>query len=201
LKRARSGNRLVAKLVLTDERWTKMQMAPRIIGQAAAIVAVSALVAVATNAVRPDGIPLITDVEYEIFAPCKDSEAQSDEISGEDLAAGDGGAVYVDARPAEAFAVEHVLDAVNVPYSVLFGAAQEDLDRLDGALASRKAGSVIVYGVLDDPSDPSSKVDLAKQLARQLVEAGVAGVRHVEGGLEELKKSGIRTVKATGGEK
>jgi len=178
-----------------------MRMAPRIIGQAAAIVAVSALVAVATNAVRPDGIPLVADVEYEIFAPCKDSEAQSAEISGEALAAGDGSALYVDARPAEAFAVEHVLDAVNVPYSVLFGAAQEDLDRLNGALASREAGSVVVYGVLDDPSDPSARVDLAKQLARQLVEAGVAGVRHIEGGLDELKKSGIRTVKATGGEK
>ncbi len=170
--------------------------------QAAAVVLFSAIVAVTTNALRDDGIPLVTDVEYEIFAPCKDSEADSAAASTNDMTGSEAGNVmYVDARPVEAFALEHVETAVNVPYSVLFGAADADLASLKESIASKKPKTVIVYGVFADPADPSSKVDFAKPLALQLIDSGVAGVKHLEGGMEELKKNGARTVQGTGGSK
>lgn len=173
----------------------------KVAAQALVIVLASSLVAVATNAVRSDGIPLVTDIEYEIFAPCKDSEADAAAADTQDLnRSGTGSTMYVDARPAEAFAAEHVSGAVNVPYSVLFGASPQDLDALKKEVGTAHPDTVLVYGVYADPADPDTKVDFAKPLAQQLVDVGIKGVKHLEGGMEELKKNGVPSVKGTGGE-
>ena len=65
--------------------------------------------------------------------------------------------------------------------------------------AAKKATRIIVYGVFQDPASPQQKVDFAKPLALQLVESEIKGVKHLEGGIEELKKSGIKTVKESVG--
>jgi rhodanese-related sulfurtransferase len=176
-----------------------MKTAIRVILQAAAIVAVSAALAVGTNLARPDGIPLVADVPYDIFAPCVDSEVQVEAVTGADLAAAGETVLYVDARPAEEYAREHAKAAVNAPYSVLFGAADDDLARVKAAVAERGAARVVVYGTLADPSADGGAVELAEQLAKQLVEAGIRGVEHVAGGLETLKKSGVNTVQGDDG--
>lgn len=169
--------------------------------QAALVVAASAGVAVATNLVRPDGIPLVTDVEYDIFAPCKDSEADAEAASTTDLLGSANEVVlYVDARPALAYAEEHVDGAINTPYSALFGASEQDVAMIKERAAAQKATRIIVYGVFQDPASPQQKVDFAKPLALQLVESEIKGVKHLEGGIEELKKTGIKTVKGTGGD-
>jgi rhodanese-related sulfurtransferase len=166
--------------------------------QAAGIVVVAALIAIGTNAIRSDGIPLVTEIEYEIFAPCKDSEAESEAASVEDLSGAEG-VLYVDARPAEAFAAEHVEGSINIPYSVLFGASEEDLATVKREIAARKAVRVIVYGTYAEPGSTEQAVDLAEPLAQQLIEAEIQGVKHLEGGMEELKKTGVETVKKGGG--
>jgi rhodanese-related sulfurtransferase len=177
-----------------------IRVAIKVVLQAAGIVAASATLAIATDLVRSDGIPLVTDIEYEIFAPCMDSEAESQAAGADDLAAGPSEAVvYVDARPAAAFAAEHVDGSLSIPYSVLFGASDQDIDKVRQAAEKKEAVAVIVYGIYADPADTDQAVDLAKPLAQQLIEAGLAGVKHLEGGLEELKKSGVETVKKGSG--
>jgi rhodanese-related sulfurtransferase len=168
--------------------------------QAAGIVVIAAIVAIGTNAIRSDGIPLIAEIEYEIFAPCKDSEVESQAANVEDLASAGGDAVlYVDARPAEAFTAEHVKGSINIPYSVLFGASKEDIARVKEEMATREAKTVIVFGKYAEPKSTEAAVDLAEPLAQQLIEAEVAGVKHLEGGIDELKKTGVETVKKSGG--
>ncbi|MDJ0762443.1 MAG: rhodanese-like domain-containing protein [Myxococcota bacterium] len=166
---------------------------------AIAIVAASAAIAIVTNLLRADGIPLVTDIPYEIFAPCKDSEVESEQVRPDELSkTGEQTILYVDARPPEIYEKEHVQGAINVPYSALFGADQKDIDRVIEAVKQKKPTSVIVYGAYADPSSPETKVDFGKPLAQQLVEATISGVRHVEGGLDALNKAGIATVKANG---
>jgi rhodanese-related sulfurtransferase len=168
--------------------------------QSAGIVVVTALIAIGTNAVRSDGIPLIAEIEYEIFAPCKDSEAESEAANLDDLAAGgDDAVLYVDARPAEAFTLEHVKGSINIPYSVLFGASADDVAKVKQEVAARDAKTVVVFGKYAEPGSTDQAVDLAESLAQQLIEAEIPGVKHLEGGLEELKKTGVETVKHTGG--
>jgi spore germination protein YaaH len=169
--------------------------------QAAVIVGVAASIAIVTNMVRKDGIPLVTDIPYEIFAPCKDSDATSENVTADELLKSGENVLYVDARPKEIFDKEHVKDAINVPYSALFGAAKEDVDRVAKEAKKRGVKSVIVYGAYEDPASPGDKVDFGKPLAEQLLEAKVEGVRHVEGGLEVLNSKGIKTVKTNGGSK
>ncbi len=174
----------------------------KIIAQACALTALAAAIGIGTNLLRPGGIPLVTDIPYEIFAPCKDSEATSQAVSGAELSQQDEGeTLYIDARPAEMYAAEHIVGAINVPYSALYGASDDDLLKAKKAVEKQKPTAVIVYGAYADPADPNNRVDFGKPLAQQLVEAEIAGVRHVPGGLSELNKSGLDTVKQGGDNK
>ncbi len=174
----------------------------KIIAQACALTALAAAIGIGTNLLRPSGIPLVTDIPYEIFAPCKDSEATSQAVSATELAQqGEGETLYIDARPAEMYAAEHIAGAINVPYSALYGASDEDLLKVKKAVEKQKPTGVIVYGAYTDPADPNTPIDFGKPLAQQLVEAEITGVKHVPGGLPELNKSGIDTVKQGGDDK
>ncbi|MCP4676155.1 MAG: rhodanese-like domain-containing protein [Deltaproteobacteria bacterium] len=176
-----------------------MKIFIKVVVQAFIITGATAIIAAGTNLVRSDGIPLVTDIPYEIFAPCKDSEATSEAVSMDDLPREtEDRVLYVDARPVEFFLKEHVEGAINVPYSALFGASKEDIATVKKAVRERRAVSVIVYGAYADPAAPDKQVDFGKPLARQLVGDGIKGVRHVEGGLESLNKKGIKTVKKDG---
>ena len=179
-----------------------VKTAGKVVMQALLVVVASAAIAVVTNAVRSDGIELVTDVEYEIFAACKDSEAESEAARVDQLQAQSPGAIlYVDARPAEAFTHEHVEGSINIPYSALFGASDEDIAKVKQAAKEKKATTIVVYGLYEDPSAPGEVVDFAKPLAQQLVESGIAGAQHLEGGMEQLKKTGVSTVKDDGATK
>ncbi|MBW2278306.1 MAG: hypothetical protein JRF63_12495, partial [Deltaproteobacteria bacterium] len=59
--------------------------------------------------------------------------------------------------------------------------------------------TVIVFGTFADAQSTEQAVDLAEPLAQQLIEAEIVGVKHLEGGIDELKKTGVETVKKTGG--
>lgn len=166
----------------------------RVLWQSLAVVAVSAVIAVGTNALRSDGIPLVTDVPYEIFAQCRDSEAAADAVAAGEIDSGDGTLLYVDARPEEEFTREHVDGAINVPYSALFGASADDLERIASAASRPGISGIVVYGSMIDPDAPDQPIELGKPLAQQLVETGLEKVRHMAGGLAALKKVGVPTV-------
>jgi hypothetical protein len=175
------------------------RVALRIVWRAAAIVAASFAVAIVTNAARPDGIPLVAGVEYDIFSECADSDARAEAASAGELGAKKGAVLYVDARPAEAFAAEHASGAVNAPYSVLFGASPDAIAAVKAEAAKRGAKEILVYGEVADPGAPDGAVDVARPLADQLLESGIAGAKHVGGGLATLKKSGVDVVSNVGG--
>jgi len=181
------------------EEEEKLRVALRIALQALIILLVAAGVAIASNAARSDGIPLVADVEYDIFAPCADSDAESQAATAKDLGAGGAAILYVDARPAEAFGAERAKGAVNAPYSVLFGAAPEAIQAVKAEAVARNVKEIVVYGDLAEPGSDGGTVDVANPLAEQLVESGLPGVKHIAGGLPALKKSGVDVVQGTGG--
>jgi hypothetical protein len=171
----------------------------RIAAQALTIVLAAAGVAMATDLARSDGIPLVADVEYDIFSQCADSDAEAQAATASDLGAKGAAILYVDARTAEAFAAERVQGAVNAPYSVLFGASPEAILAVKAEAAARMVKEIVVYGELAAPGSGDGAVDVAKPLAEQLVESGLPGAKHFAGGLPALKKSGVQIVQGTGG--
>jgi len=175
------------------------RVALRIAAQALIIVLAAAGIAAATNLARQDGIPLVAQVEYDIFSQCADSDAEAQAASAAELGATGAAILYVDARPAEAFAAERAKGAVNAPYSVLFGATEEAIAAVKAEAAARKVDEIVVYGEFAEPGAGGGAVDVAKPLAEQLVERGLPGVKHFPGGLPALKKSGVDVVQGTGG--
>jgi rhodanese-related sulfurtransferase len=164
------------------------------LAQSIVITAVAVTVALMTNAVRSKGIPLIADVPYDIFSTCKDSKSTVPQHVST-VSAWSQNALAVDAGPKPQFDAEHVKDAINVPYSALFGASAEDIEAVRRAVTLKNASNVIVYGTFLDPENPLQKVDFAKPLADQLTESGLENVFHIEGGLDAMKKQGAPTVK------
>ena len=166
-----------------------------VLAKSVALTAVAVLIAVVTNAVRADGIPLITDIPYEIFSACKDAEAESAEVSDTSALKNSHDTLFVDVRPKAQFDAERVAGAVNLPYSALFGASPEDVEKVKKSAAAGEKKSVVVYGIFRELDSEALEVDLAKPAAEQLVESGIANVRHIEGGLAAMKKLGVETVK------
>jgi Rhodanese-like domain len=169
----------------------------KILIQAFGIAAFASAVSIGTNMSRADGIPLITDIPYDIFAPCKDSEASSEALQISDITSNAPATIYVDARPKKAYDKQHVKGAINVPYSALFGASEADINRIKSAVTDRNATAIVVYGLFLDPADAAKQIDFGKPLADQLIEAQVQNVGHVEGGLEALNKSGVEIVQGS----
>lgn len=160
-----------------------------------AITVAAVLIAVGINAVRKDGIPLVAEVPYEIFSTCMDAEAAAETVSAQELSGRNEQHLIVDARPARQFEIEHAKNAVNIPFSALFGASEEDVERVRKTAADRLVSAIIVYGAYEDPDNPGVTVDFGKPLADQLTESGLQNVRYVNGGLAEMKKQGTPTVK------
>jgi rhodanese-related sulfurtransferase len=151
------------------------------------ITAATALFAIGVNALRDDGIDLVATIPYEIFSECRDSTAFSESVTKTDLN-WEKTPIYVDARPKTAFEKAHVKDAINIPYSALFGATPEDIARLKSAKNEENHRTIVVYGLYKDGEN--APVDFSQPLAEQLIETGFKNVKHTNGGIEELKKQG-----------
>ena len=164
------------------------------LAKSVALTAAAVLIAVVTNAVRADGIPLVTEIPYEIFSACKDAEAESAAVSDAAALKNADDTLFVDVRSKAQFDAERVAGAVNLPYSALFGASPEDVENVRKSSDAGKTKSVVVYGTFREQDSETLEVDLAKSAAEQLVESGIANVRHIEGGLAAMKKLGINTV-------
>ena len=187
------------------------KLGAEILAKSFLLTSIAAILGMGTNLVRSDGIPLVTDIPYEIFAPCRDSEVRASAWEGDqNVGEKDQRIIYVDARPKELFEQERVQGAFNVPYSPLFGADRADIANLALEVKRRKAEILIVYGTMEAPRGASSEapanpsggeesatqVDLSRSLAEQLMESGLANVKHVKGGLAELNRMGAILVKA-----
>jgi len=141
-----------------------MRLVPRIFGQALGLAALSAVLAFAVNAARPDGLPLAQAAAKPAPSAVQLSPA-SGEIALKDAALLflSGRAVFLDARSQFEFQLGHIQGALSLPPRS-FAADFQDIKPL---LAGKDA--VIAY--CDGPDCP-----LSHSLARHLADAGVKNV-------------------------
>ncbi len=154
---------------------------------AAVVVAVSTVVALAYNALRPgEGIPLVADEEYDIFVPCPEDFGETDPVAPEDYRVAGERTLIVDAQSDEDYAEWHMEGALHAPYDWLDPVPDEILRKI----ARENPEAVVVYG---DGGDP----DTGRELALELSGGGIRNVYHVEGGAPALRAA----MESSGGER
>lgn len=147
-----------------------------VVRDAAISATVCCLIALAFNAIRPQGIPLIATEAYEIFVPCPEPLGEVQPIEPTDKRISDPKALKIDARDRNEFAEWHLADAVSIPFDYLEEVPREIVRKV----AASGASIVIVYG---DGLDPDS----GRELARELAGRGVRNVYYVRGGADSLR--------------
>jgi hypothetical protein len=147
-----------------------------ILRDGALIALLSAGLALGVNALRPAGLPLVADKEYQVLVPCPEVMGEAAALEPTDALLHDPRTLLLDARDAAAFALWHAPGARSVPYDYLTPTPPETVNEI---LASR-AGRVIVVGDGDDP-------DSGRELARELAGKGLKNMAYVKGGASALK--------------
>lgn len=148
-----------------------MRLVPRIIGQSLGIVALSAALAFAVNALRPDGLPL-AQAAKAAPAPSAVPPAQaSGEIALKDavLLFLSGRAVFLDARSQFEFEQGHIQGAISLPVREFASQFQDVKPKL--------AGKEAVIAYCDGEGCP-----LGQALAKHLREAGAQNVYVLKNG-------------------
>jgi hypothetical protein len=134
-----------------------------------------AVVGISTNALRDNGIPLVQNAEYEIFAPCPETTGEVATFRADDPRLRDSRVLLIDARSLAEYELRHAPQAVNIPFDYL--------DPTDSAtihtIASSGVALVVVYG---DGKNPDS----GEQLARELAGKGIRNVGFISGGANAI---------------
>ncbi len=144
--------------------------------RALVLVVLGALVGLAANGARSNGVKL---AGYQEPVQCEGAGAPSvKEISPADAAAlcGKSDVLIADTRPENRFAEGHVAGAIHLPCDAGGQVANEAFARLDGARL------VIVYGERSEDARP-----VAETLQRR---HATADIRVLEGGFEAWSKGG-----------
>ena len=144
---------------------------------ACGVVVLSAILALAVNAVRKDGIPLVATQEYVIFVPCPEPGGEVTPLPPAEIRWGDARELLIDARTDASFVDWHAADAVNVPFDFLEPVPDETV----AALVATRSRRVVVYG---DGGNP----DTGEELARELSGRGMRNVHFVPGGSAALRE-------------
>jgi hypothetical protein len=159
------------------------QTPQRVICEAAAVAAVSLVLALLVNWVRPGGLPLVARAPYEVLVPCPEPGGAVTPTAPGDPALVSPRTFLVDARSPEAFGRGHLPGAVNVPYDWLDPIAGADMQRLARAIAASRATRVVVYGDGERP-------DSGEHLGREISGRGIKNVSFVRGGEPALLGGG-----------
>lgn len=161
---------------------TDNHMIFRILCETAAVVAIGFLAGFANNAISPRSIPLVGrwDKAYGVPSPggTNDVTRGNVEIGMEEaLRLSREKALFLDARPAEAYAERHILGAYSLP-------EEQAASRMEGVLPLiEKRKKVVVYC-------QSMDCDEGHLLAQTLREAGIKEVFVFAGGLKEWEEAG-----------
>jgi rhodanese-related sulfurtransferase len=147
-----------------------------VLRDAALLTVASAVVALAFNALRTDGIALVQTSEYDILVPCAEPGGEVAELNPADPLVSDPSSLLVDARSSEAFQAWHLPPAVSIPFDYLESTSAADLKKVTASRAAR----VVVYGDGDDP-------DSGRELAKELSGKGIRNVFVVVGGAPALR--------------
>jgi len=146
------------------------------------IAALAVVFAIAVNAIRPDGIPLLAKEEFDIYVPCTESTGEAVSVNPSTPLISDPSSLIIDARSPSAYARKHLPGAVSQPFDWL--AEQDEVNDRANQIARRIASSgkhhVVVYG---DGGNPDS----GKHWAALLSASGIRNVVYVTGGAEALQ--------------
>jgi rhodanese-related sulfurtransferase len=141
------------------------------LARAFALVAAGALLGIAVNAARSDGVPLTS---FQSPAACSAGEAAPPELEPAQASAlcGRPGVIIADVRPAAAYAEGHVADAVHLPCD---SAGQVAAGRV------AQAQLVVVYG---------NSTEEARPVAVTLAQRGIQ-VAVIKGGFPAWNAAGL----------
>ncbi|MBK9964933.1 MAG: rhodanese-like domain-containing protein [Holophagales bacterium] len=155
----------------------------RTFAEAAVIAASAGLVALAVNAFRPAGLPLVAPEPYEVLVPCPEPGGPVAPVEPSDSSLRGPRVFLVDARDPGAYRRGHVPGAVNVPYDWLDPLPQAALHELARRIAASGATRVVVYG-------DGGRPDSGEHLGREISGRGLRNVGYVRGGAPALVPGG-----------
>jgi rhodanese-related sulfurtransferase len=146
------------------------------------ISAAASGIGLAVNAARSGGIPVVAPFPYQQDCPEKLSVPEGPTVGAEQAARllHAQGVLFIDARPAEAFAAGHIDGARSIPFSFISPPGPGTAAEL------KKHGHLIVY--CDSPGDK-----LAGLLAASLRDLGLRRVKVLRGGWEAFTRAKKKT--------
>lgn len=147
--------------------------------EAAAVVGIAAAVALAFNAVRPSGLPLVARTPYQTLVPCPEPGGPVEALEPSSPALASPRSFLIDARSAAEYDAGHLEGAVNIPYDWLDPVPEAELAELAQSIAASGAARVVVYG-------DGGRPDSGEHLGREFSARGIKNVGFVRGGAPEL---------------
>jgi rhodanese-related sulfurtransferase len=151
----------------------------RTLREATAVALAASLLALAVNAARPAGLPLVARAPYEVLVPCPEPGGPVAALEPGAAAPGSARTFLIDARDGAAYAAGHLPGAVNVPYDWLDPIPETTLRELARSIAASRATRVIVYG-------DGGRPDSGEHLGREISGRGIRNVAFVRGGAAAL---------------
>ena len=147
--------------------------------EAAAVVGIAAAVALAFNAVRPSGLPLVARTPYQTLVPCPEPGGPVEALEPSSPALASPRSFLIDARSPAEYGAGHLEGAVNIPYDWLDPVPEAELAGLARSIAASGAARVVVYG-------DGGRPDSGEHLGREFSARGIKNVGFVRGGAPEL---------------
>ena len=141
------------------------------------IILISSAAGLVINSIRPDGLPLIAENDYETLVPCPEPIKDVPPIGPAILRAPDKKLLIIDARPESIYHLSHFLKAENLVFDYL----EPVPDSIIKELIARKAEKIIVYG-------DGKRPDPGHELARELAGRGIRNVYYIDGGFAAIEK-------------
>ncbi|MEW6338067.1 MAG: rhodanese-like domain-containing protein [Acidobacteriota bacterium] len=154
----------------------------RALVEAVALAAGVGTLALAINAVRPGGLPLVARQAYQTLVPCPEPGGPVTAVDPSDPALRSPRTFVIDARPVEEYGRGHEVGAANVPYDWLDPVSPEEMARLARQVAASRATRVVVYG-------DGGRPDSGEHLGREISSRGIKNVSFVRGGAPALLDS------------
>ncbi len=146
---------------------------------AAIAVVVSTGLALAVNAVRSDGLPLVASKQFDILVPCPEPVGDPRELQAGDPLVRDPRSLVLDVRSHDEFGAWHLNAARNQPFDWLGPPVDAEVAAVAKQVAASGAQRVVVYGDGDDP-------DSGQEWAKLLSGARIKNVFFVQGGAPAL---------------
>ena len=144
------------------------------------IIVISSVIALIFNMLRYDGIPLITDIDYDIYVPCPEPSGKIEEIKIEEAAKyiDKEKILFIDARSNRNYKKGHIKNSLNIKFSYLDAIDKEIAKKL----VKKRPKKIIVYGEID------VDVDTGEELASEISALGINNVYYINGNEKEIKK-------------